>query len=165
MSHHFRGMKEGDYLSVKGLKVRFKYRFGDVRAYGMIAGGSGITPMFQVARYILEGESDQSQTTLDLIYANVTSDDILLKVDVTLQDGRSFEGTCLKYMTDGVLLRETLKDENLDIYRFGFHRPPFNSQNHLHTVWHFHIHLGGKLGPLGGFIKARKLLGKTEALI
>ncbi|GJW63556.1 NADH-cytochrome b5 reductase 1, partial [Tanacetum coccineum] len=105
---------------------RFKYRFGDVRPYGMIAGGSGITPMFQVARYILEGESDQSQTTLDLIYANVTYDDILLKVDVTLQDGRSFEGTSSKYMTDGVLLRETLKDENLDIYSdetapfFGF---------------------------------------------
>ncbi|GKA91785.1 hypothetical protein Tco_0813710 [Tanacetum coccineum] len=70
-----------------------------------------------VARYILEGESDHIRTTLDLIYANVTSDDILLKVDVTLQDGRSFEGTSSKYMTDGVLLRETLKDENLDIYR------------------------------------------------
>ncbi|PWA69108.1 NADH-cytochrome b5 reductase 1 [Artemisia annua] len=47
MSHHFREMKEGDYLSVKGPKGRFKYRFGDVRAYGMLAGGSGITPMFQ----------------------------------------------------------------------------------------------------------------------
>ncbi|GJR43689.1 NADH-cytochrome b5 reductase 1 [Tanacetum coccineum] len=82
MSHHFREMKEGDYLSVKGPKGRFKYRFGDVRAYGMIAGGSGITPMFQVARYVLEGESNQSQTTLDLIYANVTSDDILLKEEL-----------------------------------------------------------------------------------
>ncbi|KAL8197779.1 hypothetical protein R6Q57_024220 [Mikania cordata] len=77
MSHHFREMKEGDYLDVKGPKGRFKYRAGDVRAFGMIAGGSGITPMFQVARAILEDESDK--TKLDLIYANVTVDDILLK--------------------------------------------------------------------------------------
>ncbi|KAK9057803.1 hypothetical protein SSX86_022641 [Deinandra increscens subsp. villosa] len=95
MSHHFREMKEGDYLDVKGPKVRavtvstviftcyqgrFKYRPGDVRAFGMIAGGSGITPMYQVARAILEDESDK--TKLDLIYANVTVDDILLKEEL-----------------------------------------------------------------------------------
>ncbi|KAK1426980.1 hypothetical protein QVD17_15662 [Tagetes erecta] len=80
MSHHFREMKEGDYMAVKGPKGRFKYRPGDVRAFGMIAGGSGITPMFQVARAILEDESDK--TKLDLIYANVTVDDILLKEEL-----------------------------------------------------------------------------------
>ncbi|EOY10437.1 NADH:cytochrome B5 reductase 1 isoform 2 [Theobroma cacao] len=57
MSHHFREMRVGDYLSVKGPKGRFRYQPGQVRAFGMIAGGSGITPMFQeeldslVARY------------------------------------------------------------------------------------------------------------------
>ncbi|KAF5821115.1 putative cytochrome-b5 reductase [Helianthus annuus] len=80
MSHHFREMKEGDYLSVKGPKGEFKYRPGDARAFGMLAGGSGITPMFQVARAILEDESDK--TKLDLIYANVTVDDILLKEEL-----------------------------------------------------------------------------------
>ncbi|KAL3623914.1 NADH-cytochrome b5 reductase [Castilleja foliolosa] len=77
MSHHFREMREGDYMSVKGPKGRFKYQPGQVRAFGMIAGGSGITPMFQVARAILENPSDQ--TKVHLIYANVTVDDILLK--------------------------------------------------------------------------------------
>ncbi|KAL8260614.1 hypothetical protein R6Q59_028567 [Mikania micrantha] len=80
MSHHFREMKEGDYMAIRGPKGRFKYRPGDVRAFGMIAGGSGITPMFQVARAILEDESDK--TKLDLIYANVTVDDILLKEEL-----------------------------------------------------------------------------------
>lgn len=47
MSHHFREMKVGDYMSVKGPKGRFKYLPGQVRAFGMVAGGSGITPMFQ----------------------------------------------------------------------------------------------------------------------
>ncbi|XP_073316733.1 NADH--cytochrome b5 reductase 1-like [Primulina huaijiensis] len=77
MSHHFREMREGDYLSVKGPKGRFNYKPGQVRAFGMLAGGSGITPMFQVARAILENPSDK--TKVHLIYANVTVDDILLK--------------------------------------------------------------------------------------
>ncbi|NP_001130241.1 ferric-chelate reductase (NADH)1 [Zea mays] len=77
MSHHFREMKVGDYLSVKGPKGRFKYHVGQVRAFGMLAGGSGITPMFQVARAILENLNDN--TKVHLIYANVTYEDILLK--------------------------------------------------------------------------------------
>lgn len=80
MSHHFREMKVGDYLSVKGPKGRFKYHVGQVRAFGMLAGGSGITPMFQVARAILENPNDN--TKVHLIYANVTYEDILLKDEV-----------------------------------------------------------------------------------
>ncbi|XP_042469080.1 NADH--cytochrome b5 reductase 1-like [Zingiber officinale] len=80
MSHHFREMKVGDYMSVKGPKGRFKYQVGQVRAFGMIAGGSGITPMFQVTRAILENPKDK--TKVQLIYANVTYEDILLKEEL-----------------------------------------------------------------------------------
>ncbi|KAL3752250.1 hypothetical protein ACJRO7_012975 [Eucalyptus globulus] len=80
MSHHFREMREGDYLAVKGPKGRFKYQPGQVRAFGMLAGGTGITPMFQVARAILENPHDE--TKIHLIYANVTYEDILLKEEL-----------------------------------------------------------------------------------
>ncbi|XP_072983011.1 NADH--cytochrome b5 reductase 1-like [Typha latifolia] len=80
MSHHFREMRVGDYLSVKGPKGRFRYQPGQVRAFGMLAGGSGITPMFQVTRAILENSKDQ--TNVHLIYANVTYEDILLKEEL-----------------------------------------------------------------------------------
>ncbi|KAD3068399.1 hypothetical protein R6Q59_017591 [Mikania micrantha] len=80
MSHHFREMREGDYMSVRGPKGRFRYQPGEVRAFGMLAGGSGITPMFQVARAILENPQDKTQ--VHLIYANVTYDDILLKEEI-----------------------------------------------------------------------------------
>ncbi|XP_021895442.1 LOW QUALITY PROTEIN: NADH--cytochrome b5 reductase 1 [Carica papaya] len=80
MSHHFREMRVGDYLAVKGPKGRFKYQPGQVRAFGMLAGGSGITPMFQVARAILENPKDK--TKVYLIYANVTYEDILLKEEL-----------------------------------------------------------------------------------
>uniref|UniRef100_A0A5B7A5R4 NADH-cytochrome b5 reductase n=1 Tax=Davidia involucrata TaxID=16924 RepID=A0A5B7A5R4_DAVIN len=80
MSHHFREMREGDYLAVKGPKGRFKYQPGQVRAFGMLAGGTGITPMFQVTRAILENPNDK--TNVHLIYANVTYEDILLKEEL-----------------------------------------------------------------------------------
>ncbi|KHN26281.1 NADH--cytochrome b5 reductase 1-like isoform X2 [Glycine soja] len=80
MSHHFREMREGDYMAVKGPKGRFKYQPNQVRALGMIAGGTGITPMFQVTRAILENQQDK--TNINLIYANVTFDDILLKEEL-----------------------------------------------------------------------------------
>ncbi|KAJ4834853.1 NADH-cytochrome b5 reductase [Turnera subulata] len=80
MSHHFREMQEGEYLSVKGPKGRFKYQPNQVRAFGMIAGGTGITPMFQVTRAILENANDK--TNIHLIYANVTYEDILLKEEL-----------------------------------------------------------------------------------
>ncbi|XP_052191215.1 NADH--cytochrome b5 reductase 1-like [Diospyros lotus] len=80
MSHHFREMQEGDYLAVKGPKGRFQYQPGQVRAFGMLAGGTGITPMFQVTRAILENPKDK--TNVHLIYANVTYEDILLKEEL-----------------------------------------------------------------------------------
>ncbi|KAG4906794.1 hypothetical protein AAZX31_20G050000 [Glycine max] len=80
MSHHFREIREGDYMAVKGPKGRFKYQPNQVRALGMIAGGTGITPMFQVTRAILENQQDK--TNINLIYANVTFDDILLKEEL-----------------------------------------------------------------------------------
>ncbi|KAM0989870.1 hypothetical protein ACFX2J_008345 [Malus domestica] len=80
MSHHFREMRVGDHLAVKGPKGRFKYQPGQVRAFGMLAGGSGITPMFQVARAILENPKDK--TKVHLIYANVTYEDILVKEEL-----------------------------------------------------------------------------------
>lgn len=35
-------------ILIDGQKGRLKYKVGQARAFGMIAGGSGITPMFQV---------------------------------------------------------------------------------------------------------------------
>lgn len=46
----------------------------------MIAGGTGITPMLQVARYSLFNPGDP--TKFSLIYANVNEDDILLRVEL-----------------------------------------------------------------------------------
>lgn len=48
----------------------------------MIAGGTGITPMLQVIRAIIRGRKAGDRTEVDLIFANVTQQDILLKEDL-----------------------------------------------------------------------------------
>ncbi|KAH9542745.1 hypothetical protein CY35_13G024000 [Sphagnum magellanicum] len=80
VSAYFGKMKEGEYPSARGPKGCFRYKPNQVWAVGMLAGGTGITPMYQVARAILENPEDK--TKIYMIYANVTYDDILLKEDL-----------------------------------------------------------------------------------
>ncbi|KAF7556251.1 hypothetical protein G7046_g6344 [Stylonectria norvegica] len=49
------------------------------RHFGMIAGGTGITPMLQIIRAVLAGRTNGDKTEIDLIFANSTHQDILLK--------------------------------------------------------------------------------------
>lgn len=80
ISRHVANLKTGDNLRVKGPKGNFLYTPNLVTHIGMIAGGTGISPMFQVLRTALRNPSDR--TTITLIYANVNQEDILLKDDL-----------------------------------------------------------------------------------
>lgn len=77
MSQHFASLKPGDVLEVKGPIEKLRYSPNMKKHIGMIAGGSGITPMLQVIEAILKNPDDNTQVSL--IYANVSPDDILLK--------------------------------------------------------------------------------------
>lgn len=46
---------------------------------GMIAGGTGITPMLQVIRRVFHEKSNDKNTKVTLIFANQTENDILLR--------------------------------------------------------------------------------------
>ncbi|TPX39461.1 hypothetical protein SeMB42_g05874 [Synchytrium endobioticum] len=71
-------MQVGELIKVRGPKGNFVYKGPNfVRAFGMIAGGTGITPMLQIIQAVLNNPADV--TTIQLLYANVSSDDILLK--------------------------------------------------------------------------------------
>lgn len=50
------------------------------RELGMIAGGSGITPILQVIRAIMKDESDA--TKVSLLFANIAEEDILLREEL-----------------------------------------------------------------------------------
>lgn len=73
-------LKIGDKIRVKGPKGQFNYTPTLSREIGMIAGGTGITPMLQIIRAALKNPQDR--TKLNLIYANVNYEDILLKKEL-----------------------------------------------------------------------------------
>lgn len=47
----------------------------------MLAGGTGVTPMYQVANAILKNPADKTKITL--LFANVSADDILIEDELT----------------------------------------------------------------------------------
>eukprot|EP01027_Heterolobosea_sp_BB2_P022235 GEZU01032724.1.p2 GENE.GEZU01032724.1~~GEZU01032724.1.p2 ORF type:complete len:288 (+),score=139.79 GEZU01032724.1:28-864(+) len=77
MSRFIDSLAIGDSIDVRGPKGKFVYKKNQYKKLGMIAGGTGITPMLQVIREVLKHKDDK--TELSLIFANVTEQDIILK--------------------------------------------------------------------------------------
>ncbi|KPM34526.1 NADH-cytochrome b5 reductase 1 [Neonectria ditissima] len=82
ISKYMASLVVGKTIRVRGPKGAFTYTPNMVRHFGMIAGGTGITPMLQVMRAIVRGRAAGDKTEVDLIFANVTPQDILLKEDL-----------------------------------------------------------------------------------
>lgn len=82
ISRYMASLMVGQTIRVRGPKGAFDYQPNMSRRIGMVAGGSGITPMLQIIRAIVRGRAAGDRTEVDLIYANVTPQDILLKEDL-----------------------------------------------------------------------------------
>lgn len=77
MSEHIHSMTPGQRLDFKGPLPTYPWSANKHNHVAMIAGGTGITPMFQIARQIFKNPADKTRVTL--IFANVSEADILLK--------------------------------------------------------------------------------------
>jgi cytochrome-b5 reductase len=77
VSSYLHSLNVGDQIEVKGPFRKFKYEPNQYNKIGMIAGGTGITPMLQVIHEILENPEDQ--TEISLIFANNDEGDILMR--------------------------------------------------------------------------------------
>ena len=80
MSKHIGEMKVGDTLDFKGPILKIAYKKNEFSEIGMVAGGTGITPMLQVVDEILDDPNDK--TKVSLIFGNQTDSDILLKTEI-----------------------------------------------------------------------------------
>lgn len=77
---YFANLKVGDEVLFRGPKGAMKYTTGHCKSIGMVAGGTGITPMYALIRSICEDPRDT--TSISLIYANRTEYDILLRSEL-----------------------------------------------------------------------------------
>ncbi|KAL3425044.1 nitrate reductase [Phlyctema vagabunda] len=82
ISKYMASLTVGQTIKVRGPKGAMVYTPNMVRHFGMIAGGTGITPMLQIIRAVIRGRPTGDKTEIDLIFANVNQEDILLKEDL-----------------------------------------------------------------------------------
>eukprot|EP00339_Tiarina_fusa_P005692 CAMPEP_0117029582 /NCGR_PEP_ID=MMETSP0472-20121206/21407_1 /TAXON_ID=693140 ORGANISM="Tiarina fusus, Strain LIS" /NCGR_SAMPLE_ID=MMETSP0472 /ASSEMBLY_ACC=CAM_ASM_000603 /LENGTH=279 /DNA_ID=CAMNT_0004737385 /DNA_START=148 /DNA_END=984 /DNA_ORIENTATION=+ len=86
-SQYFESLKVGDTVDIAGPfglveykgngNFEFKRKAKYATHIGMIAGGTGITPMLQIIAAVLKNPEDK--TKLSLLYANQTEEDILVR--------------------------------------------------------------------------------------
>ncbi|KAG9511551.1 cytochrome b5 reductase-like protein, partial [Aureobasidium melanogenum] len=80
ITNYLANLELGDKVDMRGPKGAMKYSSSLTKHIGMIAGGTGITPMYQVIRAICEDTLDK--TTVSLLYANNTEEDILMREEL-----------------------------------------------------------------------------------
>ncbi|KAI9237668.1 MAG: hypothetical protein BYD32DRAFT_446131 [Podila humilis] len=91
-SQYLNAMAIGDSIAVKGPVGSFTYkgqshyshasgRKGTCLQIGMICGGTGLTPMYQIMQAIL-ADKVHDATKVSLIFGNLTEDDILMRKEI-----------------------------------------------------------------------------------
>ncbi|KAK8927522.1 hypothetical protein H634G_05217 [Metarhizium anisopliae BRIP 53293] len=77
MSTHIHDLVPGQRLDFKGPLPKYSWSENKHDHIALIAGGTGITPMYQLCRAIFNNSNDKTKVTL--VFGNVTEEDILLR--------------------------------------------------------------------------------------
>ncbi|TPX17203.1 uncharacterized protein E0L32_003321 [Thyridium curvatum] len=77
MSTHMHDMVPGQRLDVKGPLPKYPWTANKHDHIALIAGGTGITPMYQLCRAIFSNPADKTKVTL--VFGNIAEEDVLLK--------------------------------------------------------------------------------------
>ncbi|KAL8749355.1 MAG: hypothetical protein Q9199_007736 [Rusavskia elegans] len=77
MSEHLHSMEPPQRLDFKGPIPKYPWSPNKHDHICLIAGGTGITPMYQLCRAIFNNPSDKTKVTL--VFGNISEEDILLK--------------------------------------------------------------------------------------
>ncbi|CCK69925.1 cytochrome-b5 reductase KNAG_0D01740 [Huiozyma naganishii CBS 8797] len=93
-------LKVGDSISVTGPLGPYDYKPNFKRHISMVAGGTGITPMFQLLKAISGNPKDK--TRVSLIYGNASEEDILLKNEIDRIVSERPEQFSVYYLLDRV---------------------------------------------------------------
>lgn len=96
VSKHVSELAIGDEVFIRGPKGAFDYKPNSISQLNMVAGGSGITPMFQILRAICENPEDH--TKAKLIFANVNEEDIVLRKEIDDLVALKPDQVCVHYV-------------------------------------------------------------------
>ncbi|KAI0865014.1 oxidoreductase NAD-binding domain-containing protein [Xylaria cubensis] len=80
MSTYLHDMVPGQRLDFKGPLPKYPWTPNKHEHIALLAGGTGITPMYQLIRAIFNNPDDKTKVTL--VFGNVTEEDILLKKEL-----------------------------------------------------------------------------------
>lgn len=69
MSRALHNVKIGERVFFKGPKGRFAHKQGGHAKIGMLAGGTGITPMYQLIQTILRDANDTTEVSFFFIFS------------------------------------------------------------------------------------------------
>jgi len=134
MSSHLHGLQPGDRLEVKGPLPKYPWTANKHDHVALVAGGTGITPMWQLCRAIFGNPEDKTKVTL--VFGNVSEADVLLKQELEKLENTYPQRFRAFYVLDnppkswtggsGVISKELLKtvlpeakEENVKVFVCG----------------------------------------------
>ncbi|KAI8342380.1 hypothetical protein BC941DRAFT_344579 [Chlamydoabsidia padenii] len=132
VSRTLSGYPLGEPVFVRGpMLEEYQYKANTLDEIGMIAGGTGISPMYQLIKRILEDDQDTQSKHIWLIYANKAEQDILLKQELDtlaeeykgrfkvmyvleqpLDDWKGAKGRVTASMVESMLIKTSKKDNH-----------------------------------------------------
>ena len=167
VSNYVHSLKVGDKIEVKGPLLKFKYVPNMKKKIGMLAGGTGLTPMLQVIKEIVNNADDH--TEISLVFANNTEEDILLKseLDALVKKHRNLKITYVVAQPSGTwkgekgfvsqeLIKHTMPEPSEDNYILVCGPPGFMEAVSGNKTPDY------KQGEVKGHLKA---LGYTESMV
>ncbi|TPX39870.1 hypothetical protein SeMB42_g06216 [Synchytrium endobioticum] len=90
----------GDKVYVRGPLMSMPYKANMADEIGMIAGGTGITPMYQLIKRILRDPDEKTRITL--LYGSKTEKDMLLRNELEILQSAHPNRFKVHYLIDGV---------------------------------------------------------------
>jgi len=81
MGNFINSLNIGDSINIRGPKGLFTFEKGKYKHIGMLAGGTGITPMYQIIRHVFE-ELNDKETQITLLYGSLSEADIILRDEI-----------------------------------------------------------------------------------
>lgn len=119
LGNYLKNLEIGHSAEIRGPKGAMKYRRGMSKHLGMVGGGTGITPLYQLIRAICEDKNDH--TTISLIYGNRSESDIMLRDELDKFASENAQKFKLHYTLDkpssdwkggkGHVTKDLLKDK------------------------------------------------------